>query len=470
MKIELDDNLRDRFRSTGRKDYDRPTYDNRRPVTVSRPRVEAEHREVVEIPGPVDMPKTSFTPPTKKKQKPKKNKKKLLIIVLIVVVLLVVAGFAFWKFKDSSTQDVVTNNSEAQEQQTEESTQAKNIRFVATGDMIAHTTILEQGKKPDGTFDFSSMMTNMKPYFEKSSVRFCNQATPAGGAQFAYSGYPVFNAPLEWPRDIEGVGCNVMNIGTNHTNDKGQGLIDATVAAWDGKNVLAVVGANRSAEEQAKIRYFEKDGVKFAMLSYTTYTNNAAVTPYGINIYNSRTSVNQIKEARGNADIVLVSMRWGTEYSGDINPEQERIAQEVADAGADVIVGHGPHVLQPTKIVKRANGNNTFVWYSLGNFLNTQIETEALIGGFAIMDINTETKVISSPMFMPTYMHYEWTAQEKAANNLLARKNVSMYVLDQAAEPMSKSQIGTTVEAQTDRVTKVLNTFTPVKIIKSSEF
>ena len=468
MKLNLDDNLRDRFRSEGGGEYERPTQVRQTPVPVSQPKV--EELEKPAVPKPTYSPKPSFSPPAKKK--PKKSKKKLLLIILALVILLGAAGFAFWKFKDSSGQDTNNaNNSEQQGQETEGSAQPQNVRFVATGDMIAHTSILEQGKKADGTFDFSPMMTNMKPYFEKSSVRFCNQATPAGGAQFAYSGYPVFNAPLEWPQAIEGVGCDVVNIGTNHTNDKGQDLINATVAAWDNRpNVLAVVGANRSAEEQAKIRYFEKDGIKYAVLSYTTYTNNKAVTSYGINMYDSTTSVNQIKEARANADIVLVSMRWGTEYSPDINPEQEKVAQEVADAGADVILGHGSHVLQPAKIVKRANGNNTFVWYSLGNFLNTQVETEALIGGFAIMDINTQTKVISSPMFMPTYMHYEWTAEEKASNNLLARKNISMYALDQAAEPMSKSQIGTTVEAQTDRVTKILNTYTPVKIIKSSEF
>jgi poly-gamma-glutamate synthesis protein (capsule biosynthesis protein) len=231
-----------------------------------------------------------------------------------------------------------------------------------------------------------------------------------------------------------------------------------------------VVGANRSAEEQAKIRYFKKDGVSFAILSYTTYSNSRPTTTYGINMYDKATADKQIAEAKKNADIVIVSMRWGTEYSPGVNAQQDAIAQELSNAGADVVLGHGSHFLEPVKKLKGANGNDTLVWYSLGNFLNAQIETESLIGGFAIMDIDVATKKVSEPKFMPTYMHYEWSAADKAANNLLTRKNFQMYPLDQAADPMSKSQINTTVEAQTDRVNKLLNTYTPVVIVKSDQF
>jgi hypothetical protein len=106
----------------------------------------------------------------------------------------------------------------------------------------------------------------------------------------------------------------------------------------------------------------------------------------------------------------------------------------------------------------------------LGNFLNTQVETEALIGGFAIMDYDVATKKLTNTAFMPTYMHYEWTAAQKASNNLLARKNLAMVPLDKAQELLAKSQLNTTVEAQTARVKNVLNKFTPVKIITSTEY
>ena len=463
----MDDDVRNRFRSASqRRDYVGSSPSRPEEVTGSTP------KQPSEPPRLGYAPRATPLPPEKPKKKRQRRTIKWLLVTVVIVGLVVGGYFVAKKYffnKDP------TNNIQ-QQPRSANNTQAKietkkSIKLVATGDMIAHSAILERAKKPNGTYDFTPMLANMKTYFDKADVRFCNQATPAGGESFGYSGYPVFNAPLEWPRAIEGVGCDVVNIGTNHTNDKGQGLIDATVAAWDNRpNVLAVVGANRSAEEQAKVRYFKKDDVRFAILSYTTYSNSKPTTTYGINMYDKSTANKQVTEAKKNADIVIISMRWGTEYSPGVNAQQDAIAQELSNAGADVVLGHGSHFLEPVKKLKGANGNDTLMWFSLGNFLNAQIETESLIGGFAIMDIDVATKKVSEPKFMPTYMHYEWSAADKAANNLLTRKNFQMYPLDQAADPMSKSQINTTVEAQTDRVNKLLNTYTPVVIVKSDQF
>ncbi len=462
----MDDNdVRNRFRSTQRRDYVGPMPKKSTPTP--------KNTYTSQLPAqPVNPVSRTFVPSKKSKRKNGRVLKWVLLVLLVV--LLTGGGYYYAKYyrvEKISKNEVANKAQETSDTAKPKSEEKKIVKLIATGDMIAHSAILEQGKKPNGTYDFTPMLANMKPLFDKADVRFCNQATPAGGESFGYSGYPVFNAPLEWPRAIEGVGCNVLNIGTNHTNDKGQGLIDATTAAWDNRpNVLAAVGANRSAEEQAKIRYFKQDGVKFAILSYTTYSNSQPTTTYGINMYEKARAGKQITEAKNNADIVLVSMRWGTEYSPLINAQQDQIAQELADDGADIVLGHGPHVLEPVKKLTGKSGNPTLVWFSLGNFLNAQIETEGLIGGFAIMDIDIANKKVSDPRFLPTYMHYEWTPSQKAAGDLLARKNFQMYPLDQAATPMAKSQINTTVEAQTDRVTKVLNTYMPVAIINSSQF
>src|SRR5207253_4014823 len=125
-------------------------------------------------------------------------------------------------------------------------------------------------------------------------------------------------------------------------------------------------------------------------------------------------------------DIVLVSMRWGTEDSPVVNATQERDAQQLTDDGADIVFGHGPHVLQPVARLRAASGRETIVWYSLGNFLNSQLAIEALIGGFATMDIDVATKKITNIGFLPVYSHYEWTPEQKAAHDLLARHSFGM--------------------------------------------
>lgn len=348
------------------------------------------------------------------------------------------------------------------------------VRLVATGDMIAHDSITQNARKEDGSYDYAGLMSGVKEYFEDADIRFCNEATMAAGEKHGISGYPSFNAPIEFARGLEEIGCNVINLGTNHTNDKGQAMIDDAVAAWDNRpEVLAVAGANRSAEEQTTPRIFTVKGMKFAFLSYTTYTNKPVANGYGVNMYNEARAKADIAAARENADFVLVSMRWGTEYSPEINAHQDRVAKVLVDAGADVIVGHGPHALQPVKRIQATDGREALVWFSLGNFLNSQVEIENLIGGFAVMDIDTTAKKITSVSFLPVYQHYEWTAEQKARANtadLAARHNFQMVPLDQAEDLLARSVHDTTVAAQTERISTLLNTHTEIPVITSPEY
>ncbi|CAN5651487.1 hypothetical protein BH23PAT2_BH23PAT2_01400 [soil metagenome] len=390
------------------------------------------------------------------------------IISVIVTITLVGLGFAYFMTLQSDffSDESVTSNSSAEPGNIPDDT---TLRLVATGDMIAHDSILANAQIADG-YDFYSLMSEMKPYFEKADVRFCNEATPAGGEQFGISGYPVFNAPLEWHDGIGQVGCNVINLGTNHTYDKGEALVDAMVADWQGRDVLATAGAYKSQSEREQIAYFEASGVSFAFLSYSTYSNESVPNSYSLVRYDEQTAAQEIREAKDNADIVIVSMRWGDEYSDSISTAQDEVAQDVVNAGADFVFGHGPHVLQPVKKMSSADGREAVVWYSLGNFLNTQIPVDALVGGFAVMDIDIETLELQSLGFLTTYVHYDWTADEAIQEDLLARENVQMQVLDKSAELLARSQLSTTVEAQTERVREVLNRYTTVVILNSNDY
>ncbi len=401
--------------------------------------------------------------------KPRLRKLRIIFVVLLIV-LLVFGAFNYL-------------TSRGQEQKTSESGETaepvkkrpdNTIRLVATGDMIGHDSITQNAKNSDGSYDYASLMIGAKKYFQDSDISFCNEATMAAGEKHGITGYPSFNAPIEFARGLEDVGCNVINLGTNHTNDKGQAMIDDAVTVWDNRpGVLAVAGANRSLDEQKKPRIFTVKGMKFALLSYLTYTNQPVANGYGVNMYDEATAKVEIATAQSEADFVIVSMRWGTEYSHDINDSQDRIAKVLADAGADVIFGHGTHTLQPVKRVLAADGREALAWFSLGNFLNSQTEIENLIGGFAVMDIDTSTKKITNISFLPMYQHYEWTATQKARANttdLAARHNFQMMPLDEAGELLEKSVHETTVEAQTERVRQLLNTYTEVPVISSGQY
>jgi poly-gamma-glutamate capsule biosynthesis protein CapA/YwtB (metallophosphatase superfamily) len=476
----MNDDFRDRLRSPR---GDSPRYNQPRPQRPPRPAQRPAQQNVAQSQQPAqqasesgynqypDSMDDSYSRQPSSQKPRKKSKKKLVLITLLLMLLIGGGGAYYWFFlqeEEDSGQLSLTNLRKDQPEQAEEATP---IRLIATGDMIAHDTVNQDAKKPDGTYDYASLMSGMKPFFDKSDIKFCNQSTMAGGEEFGLSGYPVFNAPVAFSRGMEELGCNVINIGTNHTNDKGQELINATIAGWeDREKVLAVAGANRNAEEQQQIRYFEVKGMKFAFLAYSTYTNVPMTNEYGLNMYSDELATAQITEAQDEADFIIVSMRWGTEYSPEINAEQDAVSQKLADLGAHVVFGHGPHVLGPVKTLEGQQGNKTLVWYSLGNFLNTQLETEALVSGIAVMDIDPETKQITTTQMMPIYMHYEWTAQEQQAQNLQARKNLAMFPLDKSAEALASARLGTTVEEQTARVEAIITRHMDVEIITSAEF
>jgi poly-gamma-glutamate synthesis protein (capsule biosynthesis protein) len=332
--------------------------------------------------------------------------------------------------------------------------------------MLPHQAI-DDSAQAGGTYNYQQFFTLVKPFFQAADIRFCNQESPSA-ATLPISSYPTFNAPPQFPADLSAVGCNLVNLANNHADDKGQTGIDETLEAWSSLHPLAAVGTSASAADQDVIHYFTVKGVTFAYLAYAECSNDKSVTAYGVNLLSDRALVTeQVAEARKTADIVLVGTHSCTEDTYTPDSTITSWDQYFADQGVDAVIGTGPHWLQPVRRLPKPGGGYTIVWYSIGNFLSAQTDIGGLVGGFAVMDVDTQTKKITDIGFLPTYMHYEWTAAQKAANDLLARHDFMIYPLDQAAVAMADSQDDTTVAAQTEQVTSILNTYTDVPILTS---
>jgi poly-gamma-glutamate synthesis protein (capsule biosynthesis protein) len=160
------------------------------------------------------------------------------------------------------------------------------------------------------------------------------------------------------------------------------------------------------------------NGVTIAYLSYTEHTNGIKQSSQmeANVIYTSQLDVieRQVRAAAELADFVVVGAHWGTEDSHTITSGQRALAQKLADWGADVIVGTHPHVLQNAEWLTAADGRQTFVAYSLGNFLSTQSHTDQLIGAILTLDLQkvtdpdgTVTLSVLEPKLHPTVTHYE---------------------------------------------------------------
>jgi poly-gamma-glutamate synthesis protein (capsule biosynthesis protein) len=79
-----------------------------------------------------------------------------------------------------------------------------------------------------------------------------------------------------------------------------------------------------------------------------------------------------VKAARAQCDLLVISVHWGIEYATAPRPEDVDLAHKMLEAGATVIVGGHPHVLQPIETYKTQDGRDTLIFYSLGNFLSNQ--------------------------------------------------------------------------------------------------
>lgn len=387
--------------------------------------------------------------------------------------LVIILGIAYWLIQNGYHNN--SSNSSLQPRPTTPSQQnvtttpsETRIRVAAMGDMLAHDTIVANAKTANG-YDFGKYFANIRSLYTDTDIVFCNQEGLSSGATYGITGYPAFNAPTEFASGLQsGAGCNLINLANNHMGDKGAAATNATVAEWESLQPLAYAGANRSEAEQNTVRYFTVKDIKFSFLAFADFNNNRATPAYNVNNYHDTALVNRlVQEARQKSDIVLVSMHWGTEDSAVPNSDQAQQVQQLAALGVDMVIGTGPHVLQPVAKVERPDGKQMTVWYSLGNMLSSQLNAPQLFSGIAHFNVvkNNESgqSTIDSLSFIPTYMHYEWTAAEQAQGNLLARTNVMIYPLSSAAEPLSKTRLNTTVEAQQAYIRSVLGPLVTVR-------
>lgn len=393
--------------------------------------------------------------------------KQTLVIGSALIIFVMIISFVFKP--DNSTPAVNDENTATQTEPSniQEKPDKQYIRIAATGDMLPHETVNLRAKTTNG-YDYKKFLEPVSEFVSSSDIVFCNQESPSAGEALGISGYPTFNAPIEFSRDLSDFGCNLINLANNHIGDYGQTGIDLTLDTWASLKPLAISGANSSLAEQNKISYFEIQGKKFAFIAFTDLSNNKSLNLYSVNMFDEELVTRLASEASKNADFVIASAHWGVEYSEVVSQSQIDWANLLVDNGVDLIIGTGPHVLQPVDKIK-----DSIVFYSLGNLLSTQLTIEQLIGGIAYIDIPIDAND-NDPIklsFVPTYMHYEWTSEQAAREDFLARDNLKVIPLDQAANELSKSLFNTDAEQQLSRVKDILNrNQIKVEVISSIDF
>ncbi len=357
-------------------------------------------------------------------------------LFIAVIAATVISVLVWWAMGLLQAQVAVPTQAPAAKQ-TQATVKPMKLKFAAMGDMLAHDSVVSQARNENG-YNFSQYFASIRNNYKDSDLVFCNPETPAAGDSLGISGYPVFNAPTEFARDLRSGGCNVINLATNHIFDKGQAGIDQTRQVWDQQKPLLISGANRLADEQNTISVTTKNGIKIAFVAFADFSNNSGYAAHSINFYHDKTLVERLmKAARDQADVVIVSAHWGTEDSTAVNADQQAAARQFSDLGADVIIGTGPHVLQKVEWLTGANGHKSLVWYSIGNMLSSQLAIDELTGVIARFTIEKAAQgsiTIGEIEATPTFMSYEWSPTDKQASNLAARHNLQLAALRDAKD------------------------------------
>lgn len=371
-----------------------------------------------------------------------------IIAVSILMLIATVTTFFVYRANKKSSGDkpaVNTNISSQQSQQSQngESSQSPSskkpdgkksvIKMVSVGDNLIHNTVYEQAKqRANGKgYDFTYAYKNVFDIINKADIATVNQETVLSNLHEP-SGYPMFNTPQEMGNYLNTMGFDVVNHATNHVLDRGVSGIKSTLDYWNKNQQMKVVGIYKDKTDYENIRVIEKSGVKFSFLGMTESLNGIPY-PKNTEIIVGRTNEQEIKEqiqkAKTISDVVVVNVHWGSEYTHKENDFQISLAKKMANWGADLIIGHHPHVIEPVEYINRDDGTRAVVAYSLGNFISSQDRAATMLGGMLETEFtkNEDGKIaITNVKFNPVVNHYDQ-----------GRKNIRLYPLDMYTKELS---------------------------------
>ena len=341
----------------------------------------------------------------------KSSGKRLPLSVLTLAVLLSLSG--------CSSAAVATASAQASETRRPVPTLAPEeytAELFFTGDFLIHGAVYADAVQADGSYDFTGMLAELKELSAGYDLKYYNQETILGGTELGLSSYPQFNSPQEAGDAMVAAGFNLVSTATNHSLDMGVTGIERSVAYWQEQEEaygVHMAGTYLSWEEQQAIPVYEVNGITYTFLSWT-YGCNGLTAPAGeeylVNVYAGRQEelLEQIRQADALSDFVIVAMHWGTEYSMAVNEEQQTLAQEMAAAGADVIIGNHPHVIEPVQRI-----GDAVCWYAMGNMLSAQNNQENLIGMVGAVTLHKTalgsevTTSVENPRADLIYTYYE---------------------------------------------------------------
>lgn len=247
------------------------------------------------------------------------------------------------------------------------------VRIGASGDLLAHIRVLTSAREHGG---FEHVLGALREAIDPREIAFLNLETPLSEERPVLSGSPpILGAPPEVANVLSSVGIDVVSVANNHAWDQYSIGAGRTLEALAAANVVAL-GAGPDLPTAFAPRFvITPEGTRVAFVAVTERVNGGP-GPLGPSTLIARWAedapvIAAVEAARAAADLVVVSIHWSHDFRMLPFGAQREHARLLVEHGADVILGHGPHVLQEVERLPSPRGEAVCA-YSLGNVVSNQ--------------------------------------------------------------------------------------------------
>ena len=339
-----------------------------------------------------------------------KNIKNIFIITVIFILTLGLYLSYTMNFDFSNNENKL---GEAKNLKTEETKKEdkSEVKILAMGDMIFHQPIVKNYRTND-TYDFTPIFANISADINEADLALANFEGSVNSNR-KLSGFPLFNFPKETIYSLKNAGFDALSTANNHALDTGLEGIGETISHI---RESGMKNFGTLTEDGDKGIIIEKNGIKIGLISFTDTLNGMDSLmrgkEYSVNTFDQDVK-SDIQNLKDNSDLVIVYPHWGNEYQLVPNERQILLKEMLQDAGADIILGSHPHVLQRYEVEDK-NDKKYFTIYSMGNALSNQrvenlkksgVDTGAIIKLVIEKDnISGETKLKEYGVY-PTYVN-----------------------------------------------------------------
>jgi len=264
----------------------------------------------------------------------------------------------------------------------------KPIKMVFVGDIMLSRSV---GKIIDANKDPRYPFLEVMEKVSKADIAFANLEGPVSGIGKNQGSIYSFRANPAVLTGLIYVGFDVLSLANNHILDWGPDALTDTVNILHSGNIKTI-GAGTDADYANAPAVIDVGGMSVAFLGYTNLmprSFEAGTSMPGLSSFHLEQAQEIVKNLKQKGNLVVVSFHWGVEYEKSANNAQKNIAHALVDAGADLIIGHHPHVVQEMEHYK-----NGYIAYSLGNFVFDQSFSEDTMRGL-MLEVEVKNGVIS---------------------------------------------------------------------------